>query len=152
MALHFESTSPPLAGSDVDESYARRRQAVSSGAHGCGFQRRGTGVDADDLLLPDAIERRVNALQAMDADVAYSDWEKLVENGSGIFEIGERIARRMEDVDPSAAIAALNFWRVPFWPIQLAAFGPQPMASAGRDAPRPAFALFGRGTTDRLKK
>ena len=40
-------------------------------------------LDADDLLVPDAIERRVAALQSVGADVAYSDWEKLVENSRG---------------------------------------------------------------------
>jgi glycosyltransferase involved in cell wall biosynthesis len=70
-------------------------------------------LDADDMLLPDAIERRVNALQAAQADVAYSDWERLVERREGVFEIDERVVRRMEDVDPSPTIAALNFWAPP---------------------------------------
>jgi glycosyltransferase involved in cell wall biosynthesis len=70
-------------------------------------------LDADDLLPPEAIERRVNVLQATGADVAYSDWQKLVESSEGIFEAGERVARRIEDVDPSRVIAALNFWAPP---------------------------------------
>ena len=36
-------------------------------------------LDSDDLLTPDAIARRVAALQRSGADVAYSDWERLVE-------------------------------------------------------------------------
>lgn len=67
-------------------------------------------LDADDLLVPDAIERRVKALQENNADVAYCDWEKLVEIEPGVFEIGERVARRMEDLDPNLEIAKLSFW------------------------------------------
>ena len=43
-------------------------------------------LDADDLLTPDAIERRVAVLEETGADVAYSDWEKLVEVEPGVFE------------------------------------------------------------------
>src|SRR5215213_982432 len=55
---------------------------------GGGARNRGTALargefiqylDADDLLMPDAIARRVAALQNGDVDVAYSDWQKLVE-------------------------------------------------------------------------
>lgn len=67
-------------------------------------------LDADDLLVPDAIERRVTALQKNNADVAYCDWEKLVEIGPGMFEIGERVARRIEDLDTSLEFAKLSFW------------------------------------------
>ena len=67
-------------------------------------------LDADDLLFPDAIERRVAALQATGAEVAYSDWETLVEVAPGAFEVGERVARRIEDLDVNPAIAQLKFW------------------------------------------
>jgi glycosyltransferase involved in cell wall biosynthesis len=70
-------------------------------------------LDADDLLTPDAIERRVNALRATRGDVAYSDWERLIERSEGIFEIGEQVSWRIEDVDPSPIIAALEFWAPP---------------------------------------
>jgi glycosyltransferase involved in cell wall biosynthesis len=70
-------------------------------------------LDADDLLLPEAIERRVNVLRATGADVAYSDWEKLIERTEGVFELGERVARRIEDVDSSPTIASLSFWAPP---------------------------------------
>jgi glycosyltransferase involved in cell wall biosynthesis len=70
-------------------------------------------LDADDLLLPGVIERRVDALQATDADVAYSDWEKLVEVTEGVFEVGERVTTRIEDLDPSPKIAQLRFWAPP---------------------------------------
>ncbi|AMN43742.1 glycosyltransferase family 2 protein [Rhodoplanes sp. Z2-YC6860] len=67
-------------------------------------------LDADDLLVPDAIERRVTALQTTNADVAYSDWKKLVEIAPGTFESGEQVTRRIEDLDVDSAIAHLKFW------------------------------------------
>lgn len=70
-------------------------------------------LDADDLLGPDAIERRVAALQATDSDVAYSDWERLVEVAPGTFQAGEKIARRIEDLDADLAVAQLKFWAPP---------------------------------------
>jgi glycosyltransferase involved in cell wall biosynthesis len=70
-------------------------------------------LDADDLLFPDAIAQRVAALQASGADVAYSDWEKLVETDQGTFEVGERAERRIEDIDSNPDIALLNFWAPP---------------------------------------
>jgi glycosyltransferase involved in cell wall biosynthesis len=71
-------------------------------------------LDADDLLVPDAIERRVAALQATGADVAYSDWEKLVEVEPGTFEVCERIVRRVEDVHANPVIALITyFWAPP---------------------------------------
>ncbi len=71
-------------------------------------------LDADDLLPPDAIEHRVAAMRKTGADVAYSDWEKLVELEPGIFEIRERIVRRIEDVHPILQIALItDFWAPP---------------------------------------
>jgi glycosyltransferase involved in cell wall biosynthesis len=70
-------------------------------------------LDADDLLLADAIERRVAALQETGGDVAYSDWEKLVEVAPGAFAIGERVAVRIEDLDVNPDIAQLRFWAPP---------------------------------------
>jgi glycosyltransferase involved in cell wall biosynthesis len=70
-------------------------------------------LDADDQLLSDAIERRVAALQETGADVAYSDWEKFIEASNGEFEAGERVTRRIEDLDANPDIAQLNFWAPP---------------------------------------
>jgi len=71
-------------------------------------------LDADDLLAPEAIEKRLLALDEAAADVAYSDWQRFetVENGS--HRLGEIVARRIEDVDPDAEIAcATEFWAPP---------------------------------------
>jgi hypothetical protein len=46
--------------------------------------------------------------------VAYSDWERLVEIEPGVFELGEQIARRIEDVHPALQIALItSFWAPP---------------------------------------
>jgi glycosyltransferase involved in cell wall biosynthesis len=71
-------------------------------------------LDADDLLTPDAIERRVTVLEETGADVAYSDWEKLVEVEPGAFAVQERVARRIEDVHEDISIALMtSFWAPP---------------------------------------
>jgi glycosyltransferase involved in cell wall biosynthesis len=70
-------------------------------------------LDSDDLLVPDAVERRVAALNENCADVAYSDWERLVEIAPNVFEVGERIGRKIEDVDPRPEVARLSFWAPP---------------------------------------
>lgn len=71
-------------------------------------------LDADDLLRPDALERRVNALEASGADVAYSDWQRLEENEKGEFLAGAVIARKIEDVHPDPEIALFtDFWAPP---------------------------------------
>lgn len=71
-------------------------------------------LDADDLLRPDALERRVNALEASSADVAYSDWQRLEENEKGEFLAGAVIARKIEDVHPDPEIALFtDFWAPP---------------------------------------
>ncbi|MBD2164365.1 glycosyltransferase [Calothrix membranacea FACHB-236] len=71
-------------------------------------------LDADDLLRPDALEKRVKALVSNDADVAYSDWQKLTENQADEFLPGDVIARRIEDVhsDPQIALFT-DFWSPP---------------------------------------
>ena len=68
-------------------------------------------LDADDLLIPDALEKRVAALQQSTADVAYSDWEMLIESKPNVFEVGERLTRQIEEFHVSPDMAMLNgFW------------------------------------------
>ncbi|NEU71613.1 glycosyltransferase [Hassallia byssoidea VB512170] len=71
-------------------------------------------LDADDLLRVDALEKRVNALVNSGADVAYSDWHKLEEGEDGKFNLGNVVARQIEDVhdDPQIAIFT-DFWAPP---------------------------------------
>lgn len=71
-------------------------------------------LDADDLLRPDALEKRVNALISSGADVAYSDWQRLEEQENGNFELGSIVARRIEDIHAEPQIALFtNFWAPP---------------------------------------
>jgi glycosyltransferase involved in cell wall biosynthesis len=101
-------------------SYGQRIKAEFGPNRGVSAARnRGTALargefiqylDADDLLSPDAIERRVAVLQATGADVAYSDWEKLVEIAPGAFEVRERVTKRIDDLDSNPDVAQLSFW------------------------------------------
>jgi glycosyltransferase involved in cell wall biosynthesis len=70
-------------------------------------------LDADDLLRPGTLQRRVAALAA-GGDVVYCDWQKLVEQPDGGFSAGEIIARCIEDMHQRAEIALLTkFWAPP---------------------------------------
>jgi glycosyltransferase involved in cell wall biosynthesis len=71
-------------------------------------------LDADDLLLPGAIRKRVQALAASGADVAYSDWQRLEEQAGGLFSPGEVVSRTIEEVHPDPEIACFSdFWAPP---------------------------------------
>ena len=71
-------------------------------------------LDADDLLAPEAIERRVSALEESGADVAYSDWQRFESEADGSHRLGEIIARDMEVIDADPEIAcATSFWAPP---------------------------------------
>jgi glycosyltransferase involved in cell wall biosynthesis len=108
---------------DLIRAYADRVKAEFGPNRGASAARnRGTALtagefiqylDADDLLVPDAIERRLASLQSAGADVAYSDWEKLVEGSQGAFEHGDRSTKRIEDFDDNLQIAQLKFWAPP---------------------------------------
>ena len=71
-------------------------------------------LDADDILLPNALAKRITALEQTDTDISYSNWQKLEENLSGDFELGELITRKIEDIneDPEIAIFT-DFWGPP---------------------------------------
>jgi glycosyltransferase involved in cell wall biosynthesis len=105
-------------------SYADRLKAEFGSNRGASVTRnRGTALargefiqylDADDLLVPDAIAQRIAVLQETNADIAYSDWERLVEIEPGVFEVSERITRSIEDVHANPEIALItDFWAPP---------------------------------------
>jgi len=105
---------------DVVRGYSERVRAEFGPNRGVSAARnRGTALargefiqylDADDLLVPDSIERRVAALQEPSADIAYSDWENLVEVSPRVFEFGERIIRQIEGLAPNPDVAKMKFW------------------------------------------
>jgi glycosyltransferase involved in cell wall biosynthesis len=71
-------------------------------------------VDADDILRPEALCKRVQALEASGADVAYSDWQRLVEDEKGNFVPGEVVRRRIEEVNSDIELAVFSsFWAPP---------------------------------------
>jgi glycosyltransferase involved in cell wall biosynthesis len=71
-------------------------------------------LDADDLLRPNALKKRVNALIESGADVAYSDWQRLEEGEDGKFHLGTIVTRQIEDVHPDPQIALFTeFWAPP---------------------------------------
>ena len=71
-------------------------------------------LDADDLLAPDALERRVAALQASGADVAYADWQRLEQQADGTYQPGAKVERDMATIHPDPEIAcATSFWAPP---------------------------------------
>jgi hypothetical protein len=71
-------------------------------------------LDADDLLRPDALRAKFEALESSGADIAYSDWQKLIESPPGRFVPGETHSRRCEEVQPAMEIAIfLDFWAPP---------------------------------------
>jgi len=109
---------------EIIRAYANRVTAEFGPNRGASATRnRGTALahgefiqylDADDVLPSDAIEHRIAALRKSGADVAYSDWEKLIELERGVFEVREKIVRRIEDVHPLLHIALItDFWAPP---------------------------------------
>ncbi|MBK8725005.1 MAG: glycosyltransferase [Holophagaceae bacterium] len=71
-------------------------------------------LDADDLLAPEAVVTRVEALTSTGADVAYADWQKLDETLPGVFQPGEKMQRRIEDVHQVPELALFTeFWCPP---------------------------------------
>jgi glycosyltransferase involved in cell wall biosynthesis len=71
-------------------------------------------LDADDIILPTALEQKLNALEHNDADVAYSNWQKLEEQSDHTFEPGDVVARAMKEIhrDPQIALFS-DFWSPP---------------------------------------
>jgi glycosyltransferase involved in cell wall biosynthesis len=66
-------------------------------------------VDADDLLLPHALATRVEALTATGADVAISDWQRLVGHDAQWSE-GAVESGRLPDHVPADVSVVNGFW------------------------------------------
>ncbi len=70
-------------------------------------------LDADDLLTPEALEKRIAALESESADVAYSAYRRLYSEDEGFVE-GEVVEKTLEDVHPDPEIATFRqFWLPP---------------------------------------
>jgi glycosyltransferase involved in cell wall biosynthesis len=70
-------------------------------------------LDADDLLLPDALQRRRQVLLAQNADVAYGRYERLEEQADGKFVTGAVAGQKMEEVNSDSELAAFSSFWVP---------------------------------------
>jgi glycosyltransferase involved in cell wall biosynthesis len=108
----------------IIESFGRRVRAEFGPNRGASAARnKGTELargsylqylDADDLLLPNALIQRVEAMERTGADVAYSDWQRLVEDETGRFNPGEIVSRTIESVHTDIEIATFtDFWCPP---------------------------------------
>jgi len=72
-------------------------------------------LDADDVLLPDTLAKRVEALESTGADIGYTDWQEFTTNEDGSLNIGETIIRPLESLtaDAEVACATSAFWAPP---------------------------------------
>ena len=71
-------------------------------------------LDADDLLAPDAIQRKVAAAEASGAELVYTDWQRFRDLPDGRREWGGVVSREITDVDPDPELAAFgDFWCPP---------------------------------------
>jgi glycosyltransferase involved in cell wall biosynthesis len=72
-------------------------------------------LDADDMLAPNTLAKRITALEATGADIAYTDWEQFTISTDGSIRKDKVIAvpsdRLAEDAE--AACACSTFWAPP---------------------------------------
>jgi glycosyltransferase involved in cell wall biosynthesis len=72
-------------------------------------------LDADDLLAPDTLTKRVEALEITGADIAYTDWQQFTMAGDESVRQGKVIALPLDSLgsDAEAACASSTFWAPP---------------------------------------
>lgn len=71
-------------------------------------------LDADDLLLPRALELQTRALEESGADVAYGDWQRFTRNAHGAFVHADVVASRIDAVYSDPEVACFGaFWAPP---------------------------------------
>lgn len=71
-------------------------------------------LDADDILKPGTIAKRVKTLETSGADVVYTDFQRLMEQKDGSYQYGKIVSRRIEDIHPSPEISLFtDFWVPP---------------------------------------
>jgi len=68
-------------------------------------------LDADDLLMPGKLRTQLESLLKSGADVAYGDWQKLIQQSDGHFLKADVVSRKIQG-DPEIALF-LNFWCPP---------------------------------------
>lgn len=103
---------------DIPIRYASGPNRGASAARNKGTElARGAFIqylDADDLLRPTALEKRVDALQSTGADVAYSDWKRWTEERDGTFQASTVVRLTLEEIHSDPEIATFtSFWAPP---------------------------------------
>ena len=108
IARSFEPRINVLTGPQRGASAAR--DLATRESHGEFLQY----LDADDVLLPDAVASRVQHLEGSSGDVACGDWRRLIPNGEGGWEMGVLEIADYRQFADSADLAVLNgFWSPP---------------------------------------
>lgn len=109
---------------EIIKSYGAAVRGISTPNRGASAARNlGTAMsqgdfiqylDADDLLTPQALETKLEALLSTNGDVAYSGWQKLEQSKDGQFTPKEVKERPIEAVhsDPEIALFT-DFWCPP---------------------------------------
>jgi Glycosyl transferase family 2 len=72
-------------------------------------------LDADDILTPDTLVKRVEALERTGADIAYTDWREFSTDADGFLLTGHTRVRPLDvfRADAEAACASSAFWAPP---------------------------------------
>ena len=72
-------------------------------------------LDADDILTPDTLIRRVEALEIAGADIVYTDWQEFTADAHGSLLAGDTKGRPLDvfGSDAEAACATAAFWAPP---------------------------------------
>jgi len=90
-----------------NQGASRARSVGTAAATGTFIQY----LDADDILAPGKIRTQIDALSQSGADVAYGDWQRLLENTDGSYTAGEIVSRQMRR-DPELELIDA-FWCPP---------------------------------------
>jgi glycosyltransferase involved in cell wall biosynthesis len=110
---------------DIIRSFGEKVRASFGPNKGVGAARnKGTSLsrgdflqylDSDDLLVPGTLRVRLDALKSSGADIAHTDWQKLIEQADGSFRPGEVMLPALASIEADAEVATATsrFWAPP---------------------------------------
>lgn len=72
-------------------------------------------LDSDDLLVPGTLAARLSALESSGADIAHTDWQKLLQQPDGHYAPGPIMTPDLDLIaqDAQSAAATSSFWAPP---------------------------------------